>query len=207
MNYLIKNVISKQELEKTYDFLKMIFKGMPVIDNPEYNFEKWEERMKKDSDLMLYASLDSEVIGIVFGRIMDKDNMTIAHVAVHENYRNTGIAKEMMFLIEERAKKHGINSIKLGAVESAERFYSKLGYTSSLLIQSQIHSIEQLLLLNKKYNVKFTNIYDGKVNQVCLELTEPDRNLQREYENTYKGCYTQMMYSKNIGERSKTLRK
>jgi len=202
MNYLIKNVSSKQELEKTFDFFKMIFIGMPVVDNPEYSLEKWEERMKNHGDLMLYASLDSEVIGIVFGRINDNYSITIGPVAVHENYRGIGIAKEMIFLLEERVTHYGIHSINLGAVESAERFYSKLGYTGSLLIQSQIHSIEQLLSLNNRYKVEFTNIYDGKVSQVCLELTEPDRDLQKEYETTFPGCYTQMMYWKNIGTTS-----
>lgn len=198
MNYLIKNVSSKQELEKTYDFFKMAFIGMPVVDNPEYSFVKWEERMKNHGDLMLYASLDSEVIGIVFGRINDDNSITISMVAVQENYRGIGIAKEMILLLEERATHYGIHYIHLGAVESAEGFYSKLGYTGSLLIQSQIHSIEQLLSLNNRYKVKFTNIYEGKVSQVCLELTEPDRDLQKEYEAAFPGCYTQMMYWKEI---------
>lgn len=199
MSYLVKNISSKQELEKAFDFFKMIFIGMPVVENPEYSLEKWEERMKNYGDLMLYASLDSEIIGIVFGRINNNYSITIGPVAVHENYRGTGIAKEMIFMLEERAKHYGIHSISLGAVESAERFYSKLGYTGSLLIQSQIHSIEQLLSLNNKYKVEFTNIYDGKVSQVCLELTEPDRDLQKEYEAVFPGCYTQMMYWKNVG--------
>ena len=202
MNYLIKNVSSKQELEKTFDFFKMIFTGRTVVDNPEYSLEKWEERMKNHGDLMLYASLDSEVIGIVFGRINDNHSITMGPVAVHENYRGIGIAKKMIFLLEERATHYGIHSIILGAVQSAERFYSKLGYTGSLLIQSQIHSIEQLLSLNNRYKVKFTNIYDGKVSQVCLDLTEPDRGLQKEYEAAFPGCYTQMMYWKNIGTTS-----
>ncbi|MEG0613943.1 MAG: GNAT family N-acetyltransferase [Clostridium sp.] len=202
MNYLIKNVSSKEELEKTFNFFKMIFIGMPVVDNPEYSFEKWEERMKNHGDLMLYASLDSEVIGIVFGRINDNCSITMGPVAIHENYRGIGIAKEMIFLLEERAIHYGIHSINLGAVESAERFYSKLGYTGSLLIQSQSHSIEQLLSLNNRYKVEFTNIYDGKVSQVCLELTESDRDLQKDYEAAFPGCYTQMMYCKNIGTTS-----
>lgn len=198
MNYVIKNVSSKEELEKTFDFFKMIFIDKPVVDNPEYSLEKWEERMKTHSDLMLYASLNGEVIGLVFGRINDNQSITIGPVAVHKNYRNIGIAKEMMILLEERGKQREIHSLTLGAVESAEKFYSKLGYTGSLLIQSQIHSTEELLSLNTGYKVEFTNIYDGKVSQVCLELREPNRNLQKEYESTFPGCYTQMMYWKNI---------
>lgn len=196
MDYLIKNVSSKQELEKTLDFFKIIFMGMPVIDNPEYSFENWKERMKCHSDLMLYASLDNQVLGIVFGRINDNNSITIGPVAVHQDYRGIGIAKKMIFLLEERAISYGIHSINLGAVESAEKFYRKLGYKGSLLIQSQSHNIEQLISLNDKYKVEFTKIYDGTVNQVCLELTEPDRDFQKKYETTFPGCYTQMMYCK-----------
>lgn len=171
---------------------------MPVINNPEYSFEKWEERMKQYGDLMLYASLDNEVIGIVFGRMSGNNSIMVGPVAVHEDYRNHGIAKKMMTLLEERVAHYGIRSIHLGAVESAERFYSKLGYTGSLLIQSEFHSIEQLLSLNTTYKIEFTNLYDSKISQICLELLEPNRNLQKEYEAAFPGCYTQMMYWKNI---------
>lgn len=199
MNYVIKNVLTKEELKKTFELFTSIFRGMPVVNNPEYSIEKWEERMKNHGELMLYASVDSEVIGIVFGRANDDCSITMGPVGVHENYRKSGVAKEMVLLLEERALQHGIHTINLGAVESAESFYSKLGYKGSLLIQSQVHSIEQLLSLNNnRYKVKFTNIYEGKVNQVCLELREPDRELQKEYEKIFLGCYTQMMYSKNI---------
>ena len=200
MNYVVQNVSSKQELEKTIDFFRMIFKDKPATDinNLEYSLQKWEERRQKYSDLMLYASLNNEVIGIVFGRIIDDNSITIGPVAVHKNYRGRGIAKEMMLLLEERALQYGIHSIKLGAVEAAEGFYSKLGYTGSLLVQSEIHSIEQLLSLTHKYKVEFTNIYNSKVSQVCLEVRELDRELQREYEAAFPGCHTLMMYSKTI---------
>ena len=198
MNYLIRNVISKENLEKTFAFYKKIFRNISNIDNPEYSIEKWENRMKKHSDLMLYAWSNSEVIGIVFGRINDDKTMAIGPVAVDENYRGFGIAKEMVLLLEKRALNNGIQTINLGAVEFAENFYRKLGYSGSLLIQSQIHSVEQLLSLKNRCKVKFTKIYDGKVNQLCLELMESDRELMKEYETAFPGCYTIMLFSKEI---------
>lgn len=198
MTYVLGSVRSKSELDKTYAFFKMIFSGNPVVDNPEYTLEKWDERMKSHGDLMFYASLDGQVVGIVFGRMNDNKSITIALVAVHEDHRGAGLARQMILLLEERAAHHGVSSITLGAVESAEGFYSKLGYTGSLLIQSQVHSIEQLLSLESGYEVGFTNIYDGKVSQVCLNLPQADRALQKEYEAVFPGCYTQMMYSKKL---------
>lgn len=198
MKYIIKNVSSKEELEKSIDFYRMIFQGISDIDNPVYAIEKWTERMKMHSDLMLYVSSDNEVIAMAFARVNDSSSMTIGPVAVHENYRGVGIAKEMVILLEERAMQNGIKKINLGAVESAERFYSKLGYRGSLLIQSQSHSIEELLSLKSNYKVEFTNIYDNKVSQVCLELTEVDKDIQKKYETKFSGCYTMMLYQKEL---------
>lgn len=104
----------------------------------------------------------------------------------------------MMLLLEERAKNHGIHLIALGAVQSAEGFYAKLGYTGSLLIQSQKHSINELLSLNEKYSVNYTRVHDEIINQINLAILESDRELQRKYETTLRGCYTQMMFWKNI---------
>jgi hypothetical protein len=104
----------------------------------------------------------------------------------------------MILLLEERAKTHGVHVIGLGAVQSAEGFYAKIGYTGSLLIQSEKHSIDELLSLNTKYKVNYTRVHDGTINQVNLALTEADRELQRKYETELPGCYTQMMFWKNI---------
>lgn len=100
--------------------------------------------------------------------------------------------------IERRVKALGYHSIALGSVEGAERFYEKLGYKGSLLIQSEDHSIDQLLSLNDKYEVIYTNVYEGTVNQVCLRLSSPDRELQRLYEKTFPSCTTQMVFGKSF---------
>ena len=199
MDYAIKHVMTEHELDETFAFDKKIF-GLPrERQSPAYSREKWLERMKTIyGDLMLYAKLGGEVVGIVFGRIENEQSITVGPVAVDERFRKHGIARELMLLLEKRALEHGIHHLGLGAVESAEGFYQKLGYTGTLLIQSEKHSIEELLALNTEYRVKSTSVYDGTVNQVYLELFSPDRELQRKYENTLPGCYTQMVFGKTI---------
>ena len=198
MDYTIKHVTTEQELDAVLAFDKRVF-GLPSErHSPAYSREKWVERMKTHGDLMLYAELDGEVIAIVFGRIENNRIITVGPVAVDERYRKHGIARELMLLLEKRALGHGIHHLGLGAVESAEGFYQKLGYTGNLLVQSEKHSIEELLSLSKKYPVKSTNVYEGTVNQVLLDLPFPDRELQRRYENTLPGCYTQMVFEKTI---------
>ena len=198
MDYTIKHVTTEQELDAAHAFDKKVF-GLPSErHSPAYFREKWLERMKTHGDLMLYAESDGEVIGIVFGRIENSSSITVGPVAVDERFRKHGIARELMLLLEKRALGHGIHHLGLGAVESAEGFYQKLGYTGTLLIQSEKHGIEELLSLNERYPVKSTNIYEGTVNQVFLDLPSPDRELQRRYENTLPGCHTQMVFGKII---------
>ena len=97
-----------------------------------------------------------------------------------------------------REKALGVHLLELGSAEAAEEFYAKLGYTGQLLIQSQKHTIDELLSLNPGYPIVFTNIYDSTVNQVCLKLPQADRALQKLYETTFDDCYTQTMFWKII---------
>ena len=97
----------------------------------------------------------------------------------------------------ERRVKALLHSIALGSVEGAE-ILRKARLQGSLLIQSEDHSIDQLLSLNDKYEVIYTNVYEGTVNQVCLRLSSPDRELQRLYEKTFPSCTTQMVFGKSF---------
>lgn len=194
MNYTIKNVTNIQELKKALAFGAKIFNCEPDFGCAEYTNEK----ISKYGDLLLFAESENKVIAMVFGRIEDNGNLTVAAVAVDERFRKQGIAREMMHLMEKRAKNHGIHLIALVAAQTAEEFYAKLGFSGSLLIQSEQHSIEELLSLNTKYEVRYTNVYDGIVNQICLALPKADRELQKRYESTFPGTYTQMMFWKNI---------
>lgn len=198
MDYLIKHAAAVRELDAALAFDKKVFGLSSERGSPAYSRDQWLARMKSScGDLLLYAEAGGEIIGIVFGRI-ENGSVTVGPVAVDERYRMHGVARELMLLLEKRALGHGIRHLALGAVESTEGFYQKLGYTGTLLIQSENHSIAELLALNNKYPVKSTSIYDGTVKQVYLDLPVPDRALQRKYENTLPGCSTQMVFGKTI---------
>ncbi len=192
MEYAIKHVTTEREFQDALAFAVSIF-GERVKTHTD-----WRKHMERNEDLLLFAESGGEIVGIVFGRIENDCSLTVGIVAVNERFRNLGLAREMMKLLEERAIKYGVYLITLGAVQTAEGFYAKLGYTGSLLIQSEKHGINELLALNAEYKVRYTNIYDGKVNQVCLKLPEADRLLQSKYEIELPGCHTQMMFWKNI---------
>ena len=198
MQHVVKHVSREQELDAALALYKEVFGIKGTHSNSPYSREKWLERMASHGDLMLCSESGGKVIAIVFGRIENDIGITVGPVAVEKRFRKHGIARDLMLLLEKHALAHGINRLSLGAVESAEGFYVKLGYTGFLLIQSEKHSIEELLSLNTKYKVINTNVYDGIINQIYLEQPAPDRELQRKYENTLAGCYTQMVFSKAI---------
>jgi len=103
-----------------------------------------------------------------------------------------------MVEVEMRAKGLGWRRITLGAVEGAEGFYTKLGYSGSLLVQSEAHSVDELTAFNRKYEVIGTSVWNGTVSQVWLRLPLLDREFQREYERGLPGCCTQVVFGKDL---------
>ena len=199
MNYTIKHVTTEQELDNALEFSRRIFgEHHAGLGSRESQKEGMLTNRERNNDLLLFAECNGEVVGMAFSSIGENGNMTVDTVAVDERLQGHGVARKMMLMLEERAKAKGVSVIGLGAIQAAEGFYARLGYTGSLLIQSEKHSIEELLSLNTKYPVNYTRVHDGIINQVNLALTEPDRDLQRKYETTLPGCYTQMMFWKNI---------
>lgn len=197
MDYIIKHVKNEQELDGSLAFAREIF-GEQYVRRQELAREEWLGHMERNNDLLLYAQASGEVVAIVFGFIEVNGNATAGIVAVDERLRKRGVAYEMMSLLEERAKNHGAHLIALGALQTAEGFYTKLGYTGSLLIQSEKHCIDELLSVNTKYKVNYTRVYEDTINQVNLALPDADHELQDKYETELLGCHTQMMFWKNI---------
>lgn len=201
MDYTIKHVATERELDEALALDKRVF-GVPSSEHsPAYSRERWLERMKEYGDLMLYVESGGAIIGIVFGGL-DNGGVTVGPVAVDEGFRKLGVARALMLELEKHVLGHGIHNLALGAVESAEGFYQKLGYIGTLLVQSEKHSIDELLALNTDYPVISTNVYQGTVSQVYLNLPAPDREFQRKCEQTLPGCGTQMVFKKRLEGRT-----
>lgn len=192
----IDNVKNIYELDPV---LQLVFTIFPQLENGGYKYSRdfWVEKMIELPELLLYAKDGDVICGSVFAWV-DNGGVTIAHCCVDNGYRGKGVGKALMLEAERRVKALGYHSIVLGSVEGAEGFYEKLGYKGSLLIQSEIHSIDELKSFNKKYEVIYTNVYEGTVNQVCLRLPFVDREFQRKYEEAFPECYTQMVFGKTF---------
>lgn len=193
---LIDSVKNLNELESV---LQLVYNIFPHLKYEEYryNFDFWADKLKELPELLLYARDGDVVCGSVFAWD-DNGGITVAHCCVDKAYRGKGIGKALMVEIEKRVKDLGYPGITLGSVEGAEEFYEKLGYKGTLLIQSDMHSIDELKSFNKKYQVLHTNVYDGTINQLFLNLPFCDREFQLKYEKAFPGCSSQMIYSKNF---------
>lgn len=190
----IDNVKNRDELKAVLDFVYTIF---PQIKYDKYSYDFWELKLDELPELLLCANDGGCVCGSVFAWV-DNSGVTIAHCCVDGAHRGRGIGKALMLEEEKRVRALGYHSIALGSAEGAEEFYEKLGYKGSLLIQSEQYSVDELKSFNKKYEVIYTNVYDGAINQVCLRLPRIDREFQREYEKAFPGCSTQMVFGKSI---------
>lgn len=179
-------------LHLTWEVLPQLAGGGPEA---KYSREFWIQRMGEVPELLLYARDGGFICGSVFGWV-ENGTVTIGHCWVDSRSRGKGVGRALMLEAERRARDLGCRGVALGAVASAEGFYARLGYTGTLLVQSEEHSTEELLTLNTRYRVLYTNVYDGTVNQVCLQLPSGDRELQQEYEKAFPGCSTQMVFGK-----------
>lgn len=193
---MIDNVKTIEELDAV---LQLVFSIFPQVTDGTYKYSRdfWIDKLNELPELLLCAKDGDKVCGFVLAW-NDHGTITAATVGIDKEYRGQGIGKALMLELERRVKALGYHGIALGAGEGAEGFYEKLGYKGSLLIQSEKYSIDELKALNTEYEVLYTNVYEGKINQVCLRLPKIDRELQRKYESTFPGCSTQMVFGKEF---------
>ena len=191
----IDNVRNADEVDSVWRLVCGIF---PQLDGDgRYSRDFWIEKMREVPELLLYARDGSTICGSVFAWVTN-GGVTIGHCGVDRAYRGRGVGRALMIEVERRARDLGYHGITLGALEVAEGFYERLGYTGSLLIQSKEQSVDELKSLNESYDVIGTNVYEGTISQVWLRLPAVDRELQRKYEETFPGCQTQMTYGKTF---------
>lgn len=190
---IIDNVKKLDELDSVLRLANSCFQ----LPETRYSRDFWTEKMNEQPELIIYAKDGDVVCGTVLAWV-DNGAVTVATCCVDEAYRGRGVGRALMLEIENRVKALGYHGIALGSVEGAEGFYEKLGYQGTLLVQSEEHSIDELISFNTKYEVIGTNVYDGTINQVYLRLPSIDRGFQRAYEKAFPGCSTQMVFGKTF---------
>lgn len=192
-SYEIKKVTSEVELEKALAFNQNTFAD---VVRPTFAKDFWLPRMPRDSDLMLYAEYEKEIIGVVFGYVEENQSVTVAMVSSDARYRHHGIASSLLKELEKRVQAKGHHFIVLGAAKTAEEFYIKCGYVAHLFIIAQPPlTLADLRSLNNKYQEAWT-YDDGKVIRLSLFTPQIDKELQHKYDTTFPRCSTQTLFTK-----------
>ena len=202
----IENVKSIEELDEVLKFFGFIHADSPTEYKPEegelYSNKWWIGEYQKNPELLLYAKDGDKICGAIIGW-KDNENVTVADDGILEEYKNKGIHEALFIELEKKAKKLGCDGIGLGISEGQEEFYAKLGYMGSMLIQSEKYSVEELKnylesLNNKNWELRNTNIYEGYVNQLWLNVSILDKELKKKFEQDLGDCWCQIIVGKSI---------
>jgi len=200
----IQNVKTIEEFDEVSKFYNVIYPN-PTYKPEEgelYSRKWWIGEFEKNPELLLYAKDGEKICGAVSGW-KDNNNVTVAGDGVLEEYKDKGIHEALLIELEKRAKKLGCDGIGLGIQEGQEEFYAKLGYIGSMLIQSEKYSVDELKnylesLGNKNWELRNTNIYDGYINQLWLNVSILDKELKKKFEEELGDCWTQIIVGKSI---------
>jgi len=197
MDWEIRTVNTPAELEAAYAFCERFF---PDLDVDAYARDKWIARMQTARDLMPYASSGGAVAGVVFGRLEENGSVTVGPVAVDPAFRRRGLGRALLSELESGAARRGVAVLTLGAVESAEGFYLKCGYTPLLFIQGKPpRTLAELRALNPGCPEAWS-FDDGADVRLMLATDGIDKPLQRAYDAAFPDCATQTVFKKELNQ-------
>ncbi|WP_429843935.1 GNAT family N-acetyltransferase [Brevibacillus sp. FIR094] len=123
--YQIQRVTTEQELADALSVRRAVF--IEEQEVPE-ELEIDEHDTLHGGTIHFVAYRDGKPVGASRVRNYAPGVGKIERVAVAKTERGTGLGRQIMLAIEELAKQHGYDSLKLNAQTQAQRFYEKLGY-------------------------------------------------------------------------------
>ena len=117
----------------------------------------WSEEMlfdgfSKGNLNAIGAFSPSEELVAVVTFTASADGVDIADIVVDKNFRNLGIAKELLSLVDKETKAKGINKIFLEvrrSNKSAQNLYNKHGFTFIGIRPKYYKGVEDALLMRK----------------------------------------------------------
>jgi N-acetylglutamate synthase-like GNAT family acetyltransferase len=76
----------------------------------------------------LLHSFEDKVIGVLLLKIINADVLKMKQVAVHPEWQNKGVGRQLVQFSEEFARKNNYKTIELHARDTAKAFYLALQY-------------------------------------------------------------------------------
>ncbi|WP_274648931.1 GNAT family N-acetyltransferase [Paenibacillus humicola] len=104
----------------------------------EQTMEAFGRQLSWDSELVLVASVDGVIAGMIIGTIDDNKGYYY-RVAVHADYQRQGIGKKLIRSLRQRFEQRNVSRIMITADEHNEpilSLYESLGYAASDFFRS-----------------------------------------------------------------------
>ena len=165
-------------------------------------FDYYASRFAQQSDLMVMAEAEGEMVGIVLSSIQG-NHILVGEVAVAAAYQRRGIGSRMLALVEQHARRLGYQRLLLGTAD-AQDFYLKNGYVSLLWLHvedSGVSQVEQALQTELR---TYPLIWKPAVwkqggrqgLQLALQTSVPDEALRRRIEQAVPTCRGEYLFAK-----------
>ena len=190
----IKTISDNAALRVAYDLADYVL-NLSSLGQLPYTLDFFNNELSNRSELLLYGEIDKRIVGVAFGRVNPDNNVTLALLAVDESYRKCGYGTALMdeFILTARAGGH--RGIYLGSNEGADDFFIKCGFTPTLFLQSQKHSLDELRALNTSYRELWG--LESDENGWCrlmLETPTIDEKLTAQYDVEFEDCLPQTVF-------------
>ncbi|MFD2115369.1 GNAT family N-acetyltransferase [Paenibacillus yanchengensis] len=104
----------------------------------EQTIEAFARQLSWDSDLVLVATINNEVAGVIIGTI-DNNKGYYYRVAISRSYRRQGVGKSLVLGLKKRFESRKVAKIMISADEHNEPvlpLYESLGYVAGDLFRS-----------------------------------------------------------------------
>ncbi|CAM3172102.1 GNAT family N-acetyltransferase [Paenibacillus lupini] len=104
----------------------------------EQTMEAFARQLSWDSELVLVAVEESEVVGMIIGTI-DNNKGYYYRIAVHAEYQRQGIGKALIQALRQRFEQRNVSKILITADEHNEPvlpLYEAMGYASNDFFRS-----------------------------------------------------------------------
>ena len=193
MNISFVTPTSKIEVRDAYNFVKNILKFSK--DHPR-SLDFYLNIYQKNPRYIVIAKNENEIIGAILSSDENEDTLLIGELAVDEKYRKAGVGTSLVKQLEQNSIKLNKKEISLGAQETSENFYLKMGYTPRLFIQLTGNNKINKIKNNIPDRVVWENTGDG-FSKVIVETKGMDKELQK-YISEKTGAHTQYLFSKRI---------
>lgn len=204
--YEIKTVTNEKDLKRLFDFLAEVFYDEATLNKENYfimaeRFTEMKEQFKKDNKFLIYIEEDKNIIAGLTCKNMNKKKKSIvlSMLAVKKDKRKEGLGTVLIKVFEKTCRESKIKNIELGSRYRSCKFYEKLDYEYSLMVQVYDFITIEEIRKNNKYN--FEEI-DSKQEETYGFITYKVDKIKKEYvdhfENKIKTAYVNYIFKKKI---------